>query len=184
MSDSRLPPIPPAEYDEEQRAAAEAFRQARGTAVFGPFEAMMHSPSLMTLAQSMGEYLRYRSGIGTTLSELAILITARNWSQDFEWSVHAPIAERAGIAAATVAAIRDGRRPESLSADEAIVYDFTVELQTTRRVSDATWERAEARFGKAAVVDLVGISGYYTFLAMQLNAARYPAPARLPRFPE
>ena len=74
-----------------------------------------------------------------------------------------------------------------MSDDETIVYDFTTELQREKRVSDETWARAERRFGKPAVVDMVGISGYYTFLAMQLNAARYPVPAdgtKLPRFPE
>ena len=148
---------------------------------------MMHSPRLMSLASAMGEYLRYHSGVGTTLSELAILLTARNWTQDYEWHVHAPIAAAAGIAPEVIAAISDGRRPERMTDDEAIVYDFTQELQQTKRVSDATWERAERRFGKPAVVDLVGISGYYTFLAMQMNAARYPLPAGgvpLPRIPE
>ncbi len=108
----------------------------------------MHSPRLMMLAQAVGEYLRYHSAIGTTLSELVILIVARAWSQDFEWSVHAPAAERAGIAPAVIAAIRDGRRPEGMSEDEARVYDFSTELQVTKRVSDATWARAEGRFGK------------------------------------
>ncbi len=155
--------------------------------MFGPFEALMHSPRLMSLASAMGEYLRYHSGVGTTLSELAILITARNWSQDYEWYAHAPMAERAGVAPEIIAAIRDGRRPDRMSDDEAIIYDFTQELQQTKRVSDPTWARAEQRFGKSAVVDLVGLSGYYTFLAMQMNAARYPLPPaaeRLPRFPD
>ena len=186
-SGRRLPKIAPDDYDEAQRSAADAFRALRCTEVFGPFEALMHSPRLMVLAQTMGEYLRYHSGIGATLSELAILITARHWTQDFEWHVHAPIAEKAGIAPQIVAAIRDGRRPQGMSEDETIVYDFTTELHRNKRVSDETWARAEQRFGKPAVVDMTGISGYYTFLAMQLNAARHPIPeaaARLPRFPE
>lgn len=187
MGSSRLPTIPPDHYDPQQRQAADAFRALRGADVFGPFEALLHSPRLMALAQSMGEYLRYHSGIGTTLSELAILITARNWTQDYEWHVHAPIAASAGIRPALIAAIRDGRRPEAMSADETIVYDFTTELQRDKRVSDQTWRRAEQRFGKPALVDLIGISGYYCFLAMQLNAARYDLPeggTKLPRFPE
>ena len=68
--------------------------------------------------------MRYKSGIGNTLSELVILLTAREWSQDFEWSVHAPIAAKVGIKAETIAAIRDGRRPDALKSDEAIIYDF------------------------------------------------------------
>lgn len=188
MSSPRLPTVPPAEYDDEQRAAAASFRALRGTDPFGPYEALMHSPKLMLLAQSVGEYLRYHSGIGTTLSELAILMVARHWSQDFEWYAHAPIAAEVGISAETIAAIRDGRRPDAMSDDEAIVFDFTTELHQFKRVSDTTWTRAEQRFGKPAVVDLVGISGYYGFLAMQMNACRYAPPggaeSRLPRFPD
>ncbi len=181
----RLPTIPPAQYDEAQRQAAADFLAARKVPVFGPFEPLMHSPEVMTLARSMGDYLRYKSGIGNTLSELAILVTARAWTQDYEWHVHAPIAAKAGINPEIIAAIRDGRRPDGMSDDEATVYDFSTELHQNKRVSDATFARAEKRFGKPAVVDLIGISGYYTLLAMQLNAARYEPDGMtpLPRFP-
>ena len=187
LAEDRLPTIPPAQYSPEQKQAAEAFEAARKVPVFGPFEPLMHSPEVMTLARSMGDYLRYKPKIGTTLSELVILVTARRWTQDYEWYVHAPIAEKAGIAPEIVAAIRDGRRPAAMSEDEAIVYDFTTELQENKRVSDTTFARAEARFGKAGTVDLAAIGGYYTFLAMELNAARYPLPKDgkpLPRLPE
>ncbi|MCJ2088305.1 carboxymuconolactone decarboxylase family protein [Methylobacterium sp. E-005] len=183
----RLPTIPPQDYTPEQKQAAESFAQARGKPPFGPFEPLMYSPEVMTLARSMGDYLRFKPKIGTTLSELVILMTARRWTQDYEWYVHAPIAEKAGISADIIAAIRDGRRPARMSDDETIVYDFTSELQDTKRVSDTTFARAEARFGKPAIVDLAAISGYYTLLAMELNAARYPIPKdgqTLPRLPE
>ncbi|MCJ2123228.1 carboxymuconolactone decarboxylase family protein [Methylobacterium sp. J-077] len=183
----RLPTIPPQDYTPEQKQAAEAFTQARGKPPFGPFEPLMHSPEVMTLARSMGDYLRFKPKIGTTLSELVILLTARRWTQDYEWYVHAPIAEKAGIAPEIIAAIRDGRRPAAMSDDETIVYAFTAELQDTKRVSDTTYAKAEARFGKAGIVDLAAISGYYTLLAMELNAARYPIPEdgqRLPRLPD
>ncbi|MDP4002579.1 carboxymuconolactone decarboxylase family protein [Methylobacterium sp. NEAU K] len=187
IAQDRLPTIPPQDYTPEQKQAADAFTQARGKPPFGPFEPLMHSPEVMTLARSMGDYLRFKPKIGTTLSELVILLTARRWTQDYEWYVHAPIAEKTGIAPAIIAAIRDGRRPAQMSEDETIVYDFTTELQESKRVSDATFARAEARFGKSGIVDLAAISGYYTLLAMELNAARYPIPAdgqRLPRMPE
>lgn len=186
-AETRLPTIPPNAYSPEQKAAADEFLTARKVPVFGPFEALMYSPEVMTLARSMGDYLRYKSKIGTTLSELVILVVAREWTQDYEWYVHAPIASKAGIKAEIVDAIREGRRPPAMSADEEIVYDFTIELLRNKRVSDATFARAEQRFGKPGVVDLNGVAGYYTFLAMQLNAARYPLPADgkpLPRWPE
>ncbi len=185
--EQRLPTIPPASYTAEQKQAAAEFEAARKVPVFGPFEPLMHSPALMSQARAMGDYLRYKSAIGTTLSELAILVTAREWTQDYEWYVHQPIALKAGIRPEIADAIADGRRPTGLSDDEDIVYEFTIELQRNKRVSDATFARAEKRFGKQGVVDLAGIAGYYTLLAMELNVAQYEIPAggkKLPRFPK
>jgi 4-carboxymuconolactone decarboxylase len=186
LAQQRLPTIAPEQYTAEQKKAAEDFLAARKVPVFGPFEPMMHSPEVMSIARSTGDYLRYHSAIGNTLSELVILVTAREWSQDYEWYVHQPIALKAGISKDIADAIADGRRPVAMSADEEIVYDFTVELQKNKRVSDATFSRAEQRFGEKGVVDMVAISGYYTSLAMQLNTARYQFSGegpRLSRFP-
>ncbi len=183
----RLPVIPPEQYTPEQKQAADDFLAARKVPVFGPFEPLMHSPQVMTQARAMGDYLRYHSAIGNTLSELVILITAREWTQDYEWYVHYPIAIKAGIKPEIAAAIADGRRPEGMSEDETIVYDFSIELHRNKRVSDQTFARAEKRFGKKGVVDLTGVNTYYTLLAMQMNAAQYQPPKdakRLPRMPE
>lgn len=183
----RLPTIPPEKYTPEQKKAADEFEQARKRAVFGPFEPLMHSPEVMTQARSMGDYLRYHSALGNTLSELVILITARQWTQDYEWYVHYPIALKAGIKKEIADAIAEGRRPAGMSEDEEIVYDFSTELHNNKRVSDKTFERADRRFGKKGVVDLTGINAYYTLLAMQMNVAQYQVPKdanKLPRFPE
>ena len=182
----RLPTVPPEKYTDEQKKAAEEFKAARKVPVFGPFEPMLHSPQLMNQARAIGDYLRFNSAIGNVLSELAILIAAREWTQDYEWHVHAPIALKVGIKPDVIDAIAEGRRPDAMSEDEQIVYDFLSELNRNRGVSDATFERADRRFGKKGVVDLTGINGYYAFLAMQLNVARYPIPAdgkSLTRFP-
>lgn len=187
MAQNRLPTIPPPQYTDAQKKSVEDFLANRHVPISGPFEPMLYSPEVMSRARAMGDYLRYGSAIGNTLSELVIIITAREWSQDYEWSVHAPIAAKVGIKPEIIAAIRDGRRPTGMSEDEKTIYDFSIELSRTRRVSDATFARAEKRWGKPAVVDLVGITGYYTFLAMQLNTARFEPPAgseKLPRFPE
>ncbi len=183
----RLPVIPPEQYTQEQKDAAVEFMEARGVPIFGPFEPLMHSPAVMNRARAFGDYLRYNSAIGNTLSELAILVTAREWTQDYEWYVHYPIALKAGISQAIADAIADGRRPSGMSEDEEIVYDFSIELHRNKRVSDATYERALNRFGEKGVVDLTGINGYYTLLAMQMNMAQYPLPEgakKLLRFPE
>ncbi len=186
-SEPRLPVISPDQYTTEQKQAADEFMAARKTAVFGPFEPLMHSPKLMSQTRAMGDYLRYKSAIGNTLSEFVILITAREWTQDYEWHVHYPIALKAGIKQEVADAIADGRRPANMSEDEQIVYDFSIELHRNKRVSDATYERVQKRFGNQGVVDLTGINAYYTLLAMQMNIAEYPLPKeakKLPRFPE
>lgn len=110
MSD-RLPPLAPEHWSVEQRVAAdEVVRGPRGR-LLAPFVPMLRSPELMLHAQRLGEYLRYRNALGQRLTELAILVTARHWTQPVEWAIHAPIAQREGVAAETVAAIAAGRRP-------------------------------------------------------------------------
>jgi 4-carboxymuconolactone decarboxylase len=185
-AEERLPTIPSAQYTEEQKQAAADFESARKVPVFGPFEPLMYSPQLMSQARAMGDYLRYKSAIGNTLSELVILLTAREWTQDYEWSVHYPIALKAGIRKEVADDIAAGRRPTAMSPDEATVFDFTSELLRSKQVSDATFERAKSRLGTKGVVDMTGIVGYYTFLAMQLNVAQYPVGMdgkKLPRVP-
>lgn len=169
----RLPTIPPAQYTEEQKQAAADFEAARKVPVFGPFEPMMYSPQLMSQARAMGDYLRYKSAIGNTLSELVILMTAHEWTQNYEWAVHYPIALKAGIRKEIADDIAAGRRPTAMNSDEEAVFDFTSELLRNKHVSDATFERARSQLGTKGVVDMTGIVGYYSFLAMQLNVARY-----------
>lgn len=175
--EQRLPPPAPELYSESQKQAAAEFLALRKEPPFGPFGILLHSPELMSHAQRLGEYLRYRSSLGKALSELAVLITARTWSQDYEWYLHQPIAVKFGIRQEITEAIRVGRRPEGMSADEQLVYDFSTELHRTRNVSDETYRRVGERFGAQGVIDLIGTNGYYAFLAMQLNANRMPLPA-------
>ena len=187
FAQERMPPVAPDTYDAAQKKAAEEFQAARNAPVSGPFSILIRIPELMTANRMMGDYLRLKPSIGTTLSELVILITAREWTQDYEWHVHAPIARKQGISQEIIDAIAAGRRPSQMSEDEEICYDFTIELQRSKRVSDATYARALKRFGETGILDIAGINGYYTNLAMILNTARFSIPAdgkRLPRFPE
>ena len=185
--EDRLPPIPPASWSDEQRRHAQEIIDGPRGALISPFVPLLRSPELMSHVGRLGEYLRYRSAIGLRLSELAILLAARHWTQQVEWAIHAPIAVREGVAAATVDAIANGRRPSTMSDDEASVYDFCDELQRDRSISDPTWTRAVERLGEQGVIDLVGIVGYYTLLSMVMNAARTPVPtspaAPLPPLP-
>lgn len=174
--EDRLPSISKDRMTEEQRRYVEEIERGPRGALLPPFVPLLRSPELMQHAQRMGEYLRYRGALGRRLSELAILITAREWSQQVEWAIHAPIAEREGIDSETVRAIARGQRPENLPADEQLVYDFVSELQRTQQVSDVIWKKAIDRLGEQGSVDLIGLVGYYTFLSMVMNAARTPAP--------
>ena len=172
----RLPPLPLERLDSQQRAAAQAIIDGPRGALYGPFVPLIRSPELMETAQRMGEYLRYRSAIGTRLSELAILVTARQWDQQVEWASHAPLAALNGIAQAAIEASAQRRAPDALLDDEQAVHDFCIELQQSKRVSDGTYARALALFGEHGVVDLMGINGYYTFLAMVMNGAQTAVP--------
>jgi 4-carboxymuconolactone decarboxylase len=173
----RMPPIPREQWTDAQAKAAAAFAAMRGQEVFGPFALMLRSPDVMLRAAAMGDYMRYRTSLPRALNEMIILLTARHWSQQFEWHVHRPAAIAAGLGEGLVNAIAKGRRPEAMSADEAVVYDFTTELLRLQNVSDATYARARERFGEAGIVDMVGVAGYYAFLSMMMNTARTAVPA-------
>lgn len=173
----RLGPIALEDMTPAQRAAAQSIIDGPRGAVYGPFVPLLRSPELMEYAQRMGEYLRYRSAIGVRLSELAILVTARQWNQQVEWAIHAPIAAQVGIPPSVIHAIAERRRPSDMLVDEAVVHDFCVELHEGKSVSDRLYADALALFGEHGVVDLMGIIGYYTFLAMVMNTARTAVPA-------
>jgi 4-carboxymuconolactone decarboxylase len=130
----------------------------------------------MARLQRLGEYLRYGNALGRRLTELAVLLTARAWTQQFEWALHVGIAAEEGVPRAVIDAIAAGRRPARLRGADAVVYDFFVELHDTQSVGDATYARAVAELGEAGVVDLVGVIGYYSTLAMIMNVARTPLP--------
>lgn len=172
----RLPPLQADAWSEEQKAAAREFQSGRGYAVSGPFAVMLRSPEVMLRAKAMGDYLRFRNVLPKRVSEMIILVTARTWTQPYEWAYHYPIAIEAGLRPETAAAIAEGRRPDGMADDEAVAYDFSHELHTNRQVSDGTYAKALGLFGERGVIDLVGINGYYSFLAMMMNVARTPAP--------
>src|SRR5262249_9655949 len=155
-----------------QQEAATEFATMRGQEVFGPFAVMLRSPEVMLRAAAMGDYMRYRTSLPPALNELIILIVARHWSQQFEWYVHQPMALKAGISPRIVAAVSKGRRPEAMSSDEAIIYEFATELLRLQNVNDSTYARAVERFGEHGVIDMIGVAGYYSFLSMMMNTAR------------
>ena len=176
FAQDRLPPIPADRLTPQQKEAVEEFRAARGSAPSGPFVPLLRSPEVMNRARAMGDYLRFKSVLPPRLSEFVILMTARAWTQNYEWHAHHKLALQAGLDAAVAQAVAEGRRPASMSAEEGALYDLVDELHRNRSVSDATYARVVKHFGEQGVIDAVGIVGYYTMLAMVMNTARTPLP--------
>src|SRR5262249_40147034 len=123
MAQDRMPEIPLDQMSEAQKKAASEFAEGRGYDVRGPFAARLRRPEVMLRAKAMGDYVRFKSTVPARLNELAIIITARQWSQNYEWQAHRPLAEKAGIRSEITQAIADGRRPSGMSEDEEIVFD-------------------------------------------------------------
>jgi 4-carboxymuconolactone decarboxylase len=173
---NRMLPIPTDKMTEAQKKAAAEFEAARGT-LSGPWAVILRSPEMINRARSLSDYLRFNSSLPPRLSEFVILITAREWTQQYEWNAHHPLAVKGGLNPEIAKAVADGRRPEKMADDEAALYDFCIELNRHRSVSDATYARALAKFGEQGLVDAIGLSGWYTLVAMVLNTARTPLPA-------
>jgi len=142
----------------------------------GPFNAWMRSPELGYRLQNVGEYARFKTSIPQRLNELAILITAREWTSQYEWYAHHALAMKAGLDPKIAEDVAAGKRPATMKEDEAAVYDFCVQLHRNRRVDDAAFNRAKALFGEQGVIDLIGVSGYYVAVSMTLNVAEVPVP--------
>jgi len=178
----RMPPIAADALTDAQKKAVAEFKAARAADVSGPFVPLLRSPEVMTRARAMGDYLRFRSALPPRLSEFVILLTARQWTQNYEWAAHEPLARQGGLSDAVIAAVAEGRRPAAMAEDEDVVYTLYDELRRNQSVSDATYARAVKALGEQGVIDALGLTGYYTLLAMVMNTARTPlAPGTTPR---
>ena len=169
---TRLAPLMEEKLNEAQRALLESLRaspRGRSLNIRGPFAAWMYAPEFGQLAQALGAHARYKTRLEPRLSEFAILCTARFWKAQYEWFAHAPIALKAGVKEKTIEALRRGRVPATAARDERAIYSFVAELYKTRRVGSRNYKRVAAFLDEAAIVELVGILGYYALIAMTLN---------------
>ncbi len=173
----RMPPLTDAQMNDAQKQAAAALIAGPRKGVFGPFIPLLRSPELMDRMQRVGEYLRFHSSVPAKLSEFAMCITARHWTNQFEWAVHHPLAIKGGVARSTLEALADGRHPHGMASDEELVYDFVTELLARHGVCEATYARALGQFGEPGVIDLVGLVGYFAAVCMVMNVAHSPPPA-------
>jgi 4-carboxymuconolactone decarboxylase len=142
----------------------------------GPFNVQLRSPEMGDLGQQFGAATRFATSVPRKLYELAIILTARHWTSQFEWYAHRRAALQAGLSPAIVDAVAQGRRPASLAADEEPVYNFASELLETKQVSDKTFDAAKTLLGERGVVELINVMGWYGTVSMLLNVDRYPLP--------
>lgn len=154
--------------DEEQQRILAEIESARGN-LKGPFLAWVKSPKLAEPSQKLGAFCRYHTQLSSKLSEFAIIITAAWWRSQAEWLIHAPIAESQGISVDVIRAIQKGKVPIFESEEERLIYQLAHSLYETKRVDAVLYEQARECFGESVLVELIGILGYYSYVAMTLN---------------
>ena len=177
LTGERMAEIPLDKMSGAQRSIADAIMSGPRKALSGPFNAWLRSPELADRLQKVGEYVRFNTSLDKRVNEMAILMTAQAWGSQYEWYAHEPLALKAGLDPAIVAAIGAGRKPDNMKDDEAIVWEFTTQLRRDHGVDDAIYARALEKFGERGIIDLVGVNGYYDAVSMTLNVARVKAPA-------
>jgi len=173
---ARLPQITRDELNPQQRALADEIVKVSSVGLGGPYNALLRSPELGTRMFALLDYLRFNTSVPRRLNEFAILIQARLWTSQVEWLAHYPIALREGVAESTLVDLKAGRRPASMKADEAAVYDLCMEVSTTHKVADATYARAARVLNEQQLVDLLTLSGTYAPLAMVMNGFEQELP--------
>jgi 4-carboxymuconolactone decarboxylase len=188
-ANSRFPVLTPEQLTKEQtkmlkallagpRGGGDASKASMNSALNrGPFNAWLRSPDLGDRLQKVGEYIRFGSSMPQDLNEMAILITARYWTSQFEWFAHAALALKAGLEPRIIEALAKNKRPSKMSEKAAAVYVFCSQLHHKKKVSDAAYGRVVALFGEQGAMDLIGACGYYTAVSMTLNVAKVPVPA-------
>ena len=176
MPPERLAPIPYDALPAEVRPLADDILKVSSAGLGGPYNALLRSPDMARRCFDLLDYLRFQTSVNKRLNEFAILIQARISNAQYEWWAHETIARKAGLSDAVMDDLRACRRPASMQADEALVYDYCVQLSLNHRVPDALWQKAVDAMGEQAVVDLTVLSGTYVMVSMLLNATQVGIP--------
>jgi 4-carboxymuconolactone decarboxylase len=176
LTGERMPQIPLEKMTPAQRAVAESIMAGPRGGMRGPFNAWLRSPKLADRLQKVGEYVRFNTSLDKRLNEMAICMTAQHWGSQYEWYAHAPLAIKAGLDSAVLKAIGEGRKPDTMKEDEAIVWEFTTQLRRDHNVDDAIYAKALEKFGENGIMDLIAVNGYYDVVSMTLNVARVSPP--------
>jgi 4-carboxymuconolactone decarboxylase len=165
-----------ADLDEQQRPVGERIMKFSRVGIGGPYHIMLRSPEGASRMLDLLDYLRFHSSVPVRLNEFAILIQGRLWRSQMEWWGHYPAALKAGMSAQTLAELKANKRPTAMKPDEAAVYDFCMELYTTHKVSDATYNRLKQHLNDKQIVDLATVSGTYVAVASVLAMAEQSVP--------
>ena len=173
---ARVPDVPFEQLSAEQQRVYREIAGARSGTVRGPFALWIRNPEIADRASQFGNLLRLHGKLDKRLFELMVLVIARHWSAQYEWFTHEKAALKAGISAENVEAIRSGQTPRFERADEHLVYDTITELNRTRALSQQCYDRALAALGLDLLIELVAAAGFYTMVAMTLNAFDAPVP--------
>jgi len=173
---ARYRDISPAEMTPARRRVYDLIVAGKRGSFGGPFQLLISAPEICEHAAKLGEHLRWGTSLPDRLSELAIITTAQFWRAQYEWYAHAPLAQKAGVPAVSIEAIRRGEQPNFEQKDEALVYRICTELFGTRRLSDSTFGDAVEALGQAGLVEVIAIIGYYTLIGNTLNAFQVPLP--------
>jgi len=172
----RFPQLTLEQLSDQQRPLAEKILKVSSVGLAGPYNPLLRSPVLAQRMYDLLDYLRWHTSVPTRLNEFAILIQARLWRSQVEWFAHHPLALKAGLSEQVAADLKANRRPDTMQPDEAVVYDFCMELAKSQKVSDDTFDRAKKLLGEQGVVDLIAVSGTYGAIAMLLSAAEEGVP--------
>src|SRR6195952_4207885 len=175
---TRFLPLKAEELTPPQKAWADLISAPPRNAKFGngPYRAYIRSPDLAPRLSALSEYLRWNTSLPPRLSELAILITAREWTAQYEWFAHYPLALKGGLDPKVADAIAAGKRPDNMKDDEAALYDLATALYRDRKVSDPIYKAALSKFGERGIMDIIGIIGYYDLVSMTLMTMQAEAP--------
>jgi 4-carboxymuconolactone decarboxylase len=172
----RIPLPAPETMTPEQRAVYDDIVGGPRARLVGPLRAALHNPALADRWQKLGALLRFGTSVPARCSELAILITARRWNSQLEWYIHAGDARKAGLPQAVIDAILVAQAPSFDDAGDAAVYEYTRQLLQHGVVDDDAYRHVLDVFGAAGTVELTAIVGYYSMVAMTLNAHGIPLP--------
>jgi 4-carboxymuconolactone decarboxylase len=173
---SRLPAIAPEYLSPAQQAVSNAITQGPRGEVRGPFIPLLHNPDAANAVQQMGSFLRFSGTLPGDLREMVILMTARQWSAQYEWFAHYKIALDEGLDAAIADAIASHQPPTFDDERLASVYAFVTAMYRDHQVDDATYANTAAHLSSAELVELIVLCGHYHTISMVLNGFNVTVP--------